>query len=588
MLEGSLSKSAHWRWFAGLVLGIVLLSVYYPVLTFEYLFHDDWLSIHARKSTCDTFPMYRYIQLRGTPLGPYVHCGLFRLFQTIDAAGLARLAIIGGIVAFAFLQTIYFQLVGIKKIAAISLAIGTSVLPGMLVAAYWITAGGGVFVLLPSATAALLTAAALQPGTGVTRRAAFLVGACGLELTSLLMSQVSAMYFWTLTAVMLATALSRDGRTAVRSLAVYGLVGGAPMAGYFIWYKYVSGLVPLLQAEDPLRGTMFSDLAGNAKWFFDAALPRASLLWFFDLSRGFGVAALVVFVLSLLLFSARMCWMAWRREDRTGSVLCAAYPLLIVGLGIAAFLPMLVTAFHLAVFRSMVSLSALMFLTGAIHLGVLLRAERWPPVIRICVAAGFVLGLCVVAGNSLIIRMVLPAAAEYSYVRSSLWDAAQSGRVANRVHVVVPRRTGTGTTDEMDNLSVQFPQDVEPMVQSIGRGLRLPAVPVSSSRQGEPFDPEGALILDLTQLSRSGLWKSFRTVVTDEDIARLPPVETIDLQPRLLRSRAGYNLVSYRGQIYAVPQSLGPIMNWETVQVGKLPGVVTGSTVEDVLARLPK
>ncbi len=76
-------------------------------------------------------------------------------------------------------------------------------------------------------------------------------------------------------------------------------------------------------------------------------------------------------------------------------------------------------------------------------------------------------------------------------------------------------------------------------------------------------------------------------VSVDEVISRLPPDPTIDPQPRLLRSHQGYNLIGYRGRIYGIPQSSGPV-NWEGGQVARLPGVVTGGTVEEVLARLPR
>src|SRR5712692_10392628 len=233
--------------------------------------------------------------------------------------------------------------------------------------------------------------------------------------------------------------------------------------------------------------------------------------------------------------------------------------------------------------------------------------------------------------------MILPAAAEYAFVRNSLLEAAEHGRAAERVHVVVPRRSLRFSTDEIDNLTVQ---DLGAMIQVIGRELGLPSRPVSLSLPGEPFEREGALVVDLAELSKSGLWKPALAGEATGDsqplplwthgdyvlvafrgrihgiprsvdplnwesgiVARLPgvitratvgevmssltPDEAKNPQPRLLRSHRGYNLVDYRGQFYGVPQALGPV-DWAGGRVDKLPGVVTGGTVEGVLARVPR
>ena len=556
------TKPANRRWAAGLSLGIVLLCIYYPVLTFDYLYHDDWIHFTGPGSTCSASTMYAWSKVTGRPLGQYVLCALFGLFETTEEAWQARLVIVGGIAAFAWLQSIYFQALGISWRGAVALAVGASVLPGILIFGYWITAGSIVFSLLPSVAAALLTAAALRAGEGRARRdgaappgataklvidaaaavlvdpdhvqaaplrrafaqmdvrsAALLAGACGLQVVSLLIYQTQAMYFWALAAVMLATMLARDLRSAVRPLAAYTLVGAGPMAGYFIWFKYFSGFAPVLETSDPQRGRMFQDLAAGVTWFLKEALPRASSLWFWDRPRGFGLAVLAVFVLSLLLLSARLSLMTWRQGDRTGSFLYAVYPLVIVALGFFAFLPMLVTGFRLEVFRSLIPLSALIFLSGVMHLHMLLRVEKWPLSIRRGVAGGFVLGLSCLAADSLVAQMVLPAAAEYSFVRSSLLEAAQNGRAADRVHAIVPRMTLDPKTDEIHRLTVQFTQDIGPMIQAIRRELGFGSVPVpvTYSLEGEPFERDGALVFDFSELSKSGLWKSvfpFRNWIT--------------------------------------------------------------------------
>jgi hypothetical protein len=634
---GWLSSPAGWRWAAGSFLGLLILFVYSPVLRFDYLYHDDWVFFAARANLAGS-SMAHWIRIEGRPLEQYVLRGLFGLFDTVETAWLARLAVVGGIVAFAILQSIYFQTLGISWSTAVSLAFGTSVLPGMLVFSYWITAGAIIFSLLLSVVAALLTAYSLQSGKGVARRIAFLVSACLLQTASLLIYQTGAMYFWTLAAVMLATTASTGLTRAVRPLAVYAVVGGCPMLGFFIWFRYLSGLAPLLAATDPRRGRMFPDLAHTAKWFFITALPNASSLWFFDFPRGFGVALLCVWVASLVLFSAPKSLLARRRGDRTEGLLYMAYPLILMALCLGAFLPMLVTGFHLDVFRSLIPLSSLVFLTGTIHLGMILQKGKWPPVFKTCLVSGFVIGLSCLAAQSLTVRMILPAVTEYSFVRDKVREAAHRGWMPDVVHAVAPRHRPKFETDEIDNLAIL---DVGPMIQALSPNLGWHVRTVIFHLEGEWFDRTGAFVVDFGELAKMGLWKfapsrtalllwtyggSYDLVLYQnriyavprssgrvdwesgtvptipgmvsgstvaDVITHLPPDATdsaANQQPRLLRSYQRYNLVAFGGRVYAVPQALGrlELEDWTSGRVGKLPGVIVEKTVEEVLERLPK
>jgi hypothetical protein len=594
LVASRLGKPGHRHWAAGLSLGIVLLCIYYPVFTHRYLYHDDWLHFSTRVTPCSVSPMSAWSEVAGRAIGQYVLCGLFSVFPTTDEAWIARTIVVGGIVLFAFLQWMYFETLGLSWGASLLLALGTSTLPGVLVISYWITAGSHIFAYLASVVAALLTEAAL-PLKNRYALAALIASACGLQIVALLTYQTAAMYFWTLTAVMLATRLPRGLRTAAHTLAGYAFVGAVPMAGYFIWFEYISGLAADLARQDPLRGTIFPDVATTASWFLHAALPRASSLWFLDPPRGFGFAVLIFFFSTLTLPAVSMGFRAWRTGAHARSVLYALYPLVIAILGLLAFSPMLVASFHYEVFRSLIPLSALIFLTAAVHLGMIFRADLWPKSIRIGVVMAITLGLSCLAVNSLLGRMVLPAASEYAFFRSSLLDATRNGHAAGRVHVIVPMKLRELRTDEFDNLSAQRVQDIGPMIQVMSRELALQLSPPSFSFQGEPFDHEGTLILDLAELSKSGLWKSLLGSIEapsppiKSDIVNFQPPDPTDPLPRLLSSYHSYNLVAYRGRIYGLPQSMGPRLpvEFSNGTIARLPYVIVGSTVEEVLARLP-
>jgi hypothetical protein len=340
---------------------------------------------------------------------------------------------------------------------------------------------------------------------------------------------------------------------------------------------------------------MFPGFATTASWFLHAVLPRASSLWFLDLSSGLGFAILILFLSTLILPAVYMGFAAWRQGDHAGSFLYALYPVVIVILGLLAFSPMLIASFHYEVFRALIPLSALIFLTGAVHLSMIFRADLWPTSIRLGAVMGITLGLSCLAVDSLLGRMVLPAAAEYTFFRSSLLEATRRGPASSRVHVIVPMKLRELGTDEFDNLSAQRVLNIGPMVQVMSRELALQLGLPSFTFQGEPFDHEGTVILDLAELSKSGLWKSLLGSIAapsppiKSDIVNVQPPDPTDPLPRLLSSYHSYNLVAYRGQIYGLPQAMGPRrpIEFSSGTIARLPYVIVGSTVEEVLARLP-
>ena len=69
VFESWYSNSAHQRWAAGLVLAIVLLCVYWPVFSYDYLYYDDWIHFSGREVACSASPMYNWSRINGRPLG---------------------------------------------------------------------------------------------------------------------------------------------------------------------------------------------------------------------------------------------------------------------------------------------------------------------------------------------------------------------------------------------------------------------------------------------------------------------------------------------------------------------------------------
>ena len=59
----------------------------------------------------------------------------------------------------------------------------------------------------------------------------------------------------------------------------------------------------------------------------------------------------------------------------------------------------------------------------------------------------------------------------------------------------------------------------------------------------------------------------------ERDIVERQPTERYDKTPALLRSIENYNIVSYEGWIYGIPQSLGP-MNLDEIDMVEMEGVI--------------
>ena len=560
-------------WAGVIVLAVAVMCVYWPVLSHQYLYYDDWIVFSGHGSSCAHSPMYEWSWMSGRILDAYSLCGLFDVFDKTADAWRGRLIVIGAIIAFAVLQWFYFRAAGVDWLAAVCFALGTSLLPGMLVLGYWLTAGSIVFALIASVTAALLTQTAVSSGGKVAKKAALIAGACGFQVVALLIYQTHGMYFWTLTAVMLAIEIRNGVRAIVRPLAIYIFVGFVPMVGYYIWFTRISGYAEVLKRHDPLRGTMFTDLSGKARGLLEWVLPRAASLWFIDLPNSLGTIILAAWSICVILHLVQLLRHYRQQEDRRSAKLFLLYPVILASLGLLSFSPMLVTAYGTLTYRSMIPLSAFLFVIGAIHLGVVARIETWPVMVRIGLATCFGLGVSSLASSSLMSRMVLPAAAEYSFVRNSMTEVAHLEPAPRKAQAVVPLVRQQLLTDEFGGPSSRSGQVLAPMVQIMAseKGLQLGTVPFSLP--GEPFEKEGILVLDFAQLSKSGMWGAVSAGGAG------------DSQPHVLLNRGDYVLSEYRGRIYALPNSAGLVT--EASSAILMPGVISGRTINDVLSQLP-
>jgi hypothetical protein len=70
-------------------------------------------------------------------------------------------------------------------------------------------------------------------------------------------------------------------------------------------------------------------------------------------------------------------------------------------------------------------------------------------------------------------------------------------------------------------------------------------------------------------------------------VARIPnqPATLLDIHPRLLETRGSYNLVAFRGVIYAIPQAVGKVRLGED-NINNIPGIMQDSSIESLRRRI--
>lgn len=492
----------------------LLYVVYSPVYQYSYLYHDDWQHRLGEPFRCDRFPMVDLFWRLGRPLGHEILCMSFSLFQGVDNARYVRLLLVTAIVCLFVGLYGFLRREGILPTIATFIAFGICVLPGCLVIGFWLGASFIIFGLL-SATLAALFCQYATVGTAGPRQYGAVVIAISLLIASCLIYQIAAMFFWTLLAFSVPCSLRSGLRPTIRKIAFFLVAGLPALAAYYAWYR-ASGYLAALAALDN-RGRLAIDPTGTLLWFFQSALPRALRLWSVE------TAGLVVPLLTGLTFLATLVyfvttWLGKSHSARSRSILAADYIVVLTGLGLACFAPMLVSTFRYEAYRTLLPLSAFIFGMIVIH--------GWlaiPPRILNTTTAGVVVMfltviVAVFAHGILLSNMVLLAHAEYAIYRNAISQAApmnfvgrlspsetvQTGNPVKPLHIIVPLSRNY-QTDEINTLSSNFSGDIPPIVTAISQEYGAPHPDFSTSAPGERFLAGNQIIVDLTPLAISGL-----------------------------------------------------------------------------------
>lgn len=474
---------------------VLLLLAVSPVLIYPYLYHDDWQYYAGQGfARCND----RWFYLLGRPLGNAFLCVQFNSFSGIDGAYLSRLETIIGVTLLLGIIYRFLRNENLPREFSAFVALGVVLLPGVLVTIFWLGAGFIAFSLLLSAYAALLCQRALRQDKKGNGFYGLLLGAAVSELAAAYTYQTGAMMFLVLSAVVTMHVVKEGRRYSDfwRSLLVYGGVFLVSNLVYFSWFKF--SIAEKLAKVDPERGTLFHNLISGMEWFAQEALPRALQLWFIDASANwasyfFGIC----FVVALVGFTLLRLY---RKERRQSALWIVGYVAVIVLLGVGCFLPMIVSSFRLAVFRSLIPLSAFVFVMTSVQLFLLGKERGYSVLWGRLGLGGMMIGIGLVSHNMLRDEMVVPRNAEIQELRRVMDDAKTAGREREPVYVIVPAKVNPWKTDEVGALSVSFPQDVFPIVNNIRNDMELPPVKVMHGFPGDKFDPTGKVVADLSGL----------------------------------------------------------------------------------------
>jgi rubredoxin len=477
----------------------LLFAVTYPIFTYEYLFHDDWIHFSG---TC---PMFDWFMRLGRPLGAAILCFQFSLFHQIGDAWIARgITFIGMasllVAIYIFLRREHFP----DNLSAL-VAFGCATLPGALVSAYWLGGGFIIFSLLASVFSVLLCQSAIKQEMKDIRFYCLILTAILAEIASALIYQTGTMMFLVFAAVATAGTLKKDDHLSSRQTLIYGGIFTAANLSYFLFFKYF--LANELARTNPERGIFFNELGSGFVWFTQTALPRAIRLWFVEMSANWSWMPSIIgliFITSLGLYIFSLCYKKFSRRIILRSVL---YVIIIILLGIGCLLPVLASGFRANVFRSLTPLSSFIFSMTCIQLWFALPEKKSQIQKSNYLIVPIMMLIAFSSHNVLLNKMILPKSAEVRYLRNTMQTAKTSGRGNLPVHVIIPLVKESWKTDEIGYLTASFYYfgDVQAMIGYIRDELELPNTNVTYSMTGADFNPEGKVIADFSVLANSGI-----------------------------------------------------------------------------------
>jgi hypothetical protein len=348
-----------------LVIAVAVFAMFLPVLIVPYAFSDDYSILALADGFGPDLVFGNSVidaaAVNGRPFAGIADTVFFSAAGTIANLRFVRLVAVIGILALALL--LHWSLVrsGVKRTPATLITVLVCSLPAFQVYASWTVLFYSPWAAFLSAAASVLAVSAVDAPRDL--KLDRVVGAVALLLTSLLIYQPAAMFFWVLLAVALIGSAQQKGRSRRILRTHFGVAALALPLGYLV---VKLGVHFVGHTTNAVRNTLTHDPVGKLDWFFREPLYGSLNLFDLTPSRLLAIVVAAVSICGIGLLLKRQC----------------ASPLLYLGAAVflvpLSYLPNLVVEENLATFRTRVSLSSLLALyLGIGAIGIWLTARDW-------------------------------------------------------------------------------------------------------------------------------------------------------------------------------------------------------------------
>ncbi len=276
-------------------------------------------------------------------------------------------------------------------------------------------------VFLSAAAASLLRLSELSKSGGFLK-AVCVAGAIFLFVSSLMIYQPAAMFYWVMVALFSLPFVTGTDKALGKKIAQFGIIGVISM----LIYAFIVSGISRLNNENSLLTTQYML---KLEWFFKDPLTSASNLWdiFPQLSRTYAVAGFILSAFVLYLFKE----FAAKKKEKV--FLLGVKVFLLLSLVFLSFSPNLLAKYNIGAYRCSLAL------TPIILLFVLLAVQTWLSLIpsskRNSVLMIILLCACLwgmyKANTNVLNYRVIPSFKEFSYIKDVLarYDMSQYRRI---------------------------------------------------------------------------------------------------------------------------------------------------------------
>ncbi len=424
---------------------VCLFAAYAPVMSGYYLLQDDYWGFTYEYRTPFQNPMFHtQAFMAGRPVGAFVMSTLHLLIGKVSDANVVRGFLVLLLCLIALGLANWLMLHGIRPLYAGLAAVACATLPCFHSPVSCITDGYAVYGILPTMAAGYLVRKALFENSSRSLQRMLLVASFSLLLLSLLTYPITAMFYWTMMAVLILHVPNAEVLRQGKKILLVLLMPMFAVGTYFVYFR----LTQFIYSESEVATNLWERLG----WFVSQPLPLVLNLWhrpqYVLSSEGMvegeaswnvlSIAISIVFVIGMALALVREYRISRSSSERWGM---AVKYCLLAGLVPLTVLPFIFAAkWPYFAYRYSVALLPLFFLALMWSVGHCLRSLRvsgtsFLPVILLAMVTA--IGSAS-AYHDLRQYVVTPLSKELEFYKSALRQ--EDLLSLERVHVLKSRR----------------------------------------------------------------------------------------------------------------------------------------------------